>query len=575
MEQDKTFMTKNMNSYARRKTIAVHIGNQIIGSDYPILVQSMATVDTNLHEEACIQAQKIFDSGAPIVRFTTQGIREAQSLGIIRKMLIQKGYDKPLVADIHFNQKAAFEAATQVEKVRINPGNFVDKRAVFKYIEYTDQEYAEELAQLEARFVEFLDICKKHNTAIRIGVNHGSLSDRIMSRYGDTPDGMTHSAMEFLRICKKQNFDNVVVSMKSSNTATMVIACRLLCSAMNSEQMHYPLHLGVTEAGEGNDGRIRSAVGIGALLNDGIGDTLRVSLTENPENEVPVAQKLVDYYSNRKVDFDASMVDFSLYNPYGSNRTKTDITKIVFDLSSNALDINYFTENYPNDYIYIGEREFNHNSKNIIRTGDQKLKYVNLDTLKNSSFNSEDLLVVECSSYQEQRAVCIYINQLNIQNTVILKKTYRETDYNNIQLWASADLGGLLIDGFGDAIWISTSSHCGLEDLPLSILQSSRRRVSKAEYISCPGCGRTLYDLQKVVREVKERTQGLKNIKIAIMGCIVNGPGEMADADYGYVGASRGLVTLYKHKEIVEQNIPQEIAIDKLIELIKSNGDWK
>ena len=568
-------LQNNLARYSRRLSSEVKIGEVFIGAENSIMIQSMATVDTNDIEESTQQAKRIFDAGASAVRFTAQGVREAIALRQIRDNLTKLGITLPLIADIHFNQKAAFEATRSVEKVRINPGNFVDKRAVFEYIEYSDKEYSEELDRLEEVFVRFLNESTLNDTAIRIGVNHGSLSDRIMSRYGDTPEGMTISAMEFLRICKNHNFCNVVVSMKSSNPVTMVIAYRMLCEAMHKENMNYPLHLGVTEAGEGNDARVRSAVGIGALLNDGIGDTLRVSLTEEPENEIPVAESLVNYYESRCVDFSADEVDFDKYNQYSTNRTKTDMTKVVFDISCFDNAIEEMLSKYPEDYIYIGKRDCDTCDTRILRESDDRLYSTTFETLIGIDIPEDKILVIEGNSPQYQRAVSLYIMQNNIPNTVILKRSYDATNMEDLMIYASADLGGLLIDGFGDAVWISSSIEQCVEMLPLSILQSSRRRISKADYISCPGCGRTLFDLQSVVKEVKARTSELKNIKIAIMGCIVNGPGEMADADYGYVGAGKGLVTLYKQKNVVELNISQDIAIDRLIELIKINGDWK
>ena len=568
-------LQNNFTKYSRRKSSEVSIGEIFIGGKNSIMVQSMATVDTNHIEEATNQAKRIFDAGAMAVRFTAQGVREASALRQIRENLTGLGVRLPLIADIHFNQKAAFEAARNVEKVRINPGNFIDKRNDSENIEYSETEYADELERLEEVLVLFFEECNKNNTAVRIGVNHGSLSERVMSVYGDTELGMTISAMEFLKICQKHDFKNVVVSMKSSNPVTMVIAYRMLCEAMQEKNMSYPLHLGVTEAGEGNDARVRSAVGIGALLNDGIGDTLRVSLTEEPEDEIPVARLLVDYYHSRKVDFNAECVDFSTYNPYSTNRTKQGLTKVVFDVSCFDNNIEDLLNSYPEDFVYIGKRDCGIENERILRESDQRLCYATLESLTANEIDKDKILVIESTSPQYHRAVSLYIMQNSIPNTVVLKRSYDTSSIDELMVWSAADLGGLLIDGFGDAIWVSSPILECFEMLPLSILQSSRRRISKAEYISCPGCGRTLFNLQSVVKEVKERTTELKNIKIAIMGCIVNGPGEMADADYGYVGAGKGRVTLYKQKKIIEQNIPEEIAIDRLIELIKINGDWK
>lgn len=572
MQNNKYSIESNFTKYARRYSQEVNVGEVTIGGQNPILVQSMATVDTNNCAEATKQAMDIFSAGAKAVRFTAQGVREAVALKNIREQLNLNAVTLPLIADIHFNHKAAFEAAQNVEKVRINPGNFIGNKSK---LEYSDSEYEQELLDLKDVFTQFLKICKEHKTAIRIGVNHGSLSERIMSKHGDTPEGMSLSAMEFLRICKNEKFNNVVVSMKSSNTVTMVIACRMLCKAMSDEQMNYPIHLGVTEAGEGSDGRVRSAVGIGALLNDGIGDTIRVSLTENPVNEIEVAQCLVDYYKNRDINFDGSFVDFSIYNPFGSNKSNNNFPFVIFDISNGDENADDYLSKYPEDYVYIGDREIATQNERVIASGDSRLYYATLDNLKTDKIDKNRIIIVEANSPQYHRAVAIYIMQRGIKNLVVVKKSYSTTLYDKLQVWAAADFGGLLIDGFFDGVWISGQTEEKADLLPLSILQSSRRRVSKAEYISCPGCGRTLYDLQSVVKELKERTSELKSIKIAIMGCIVNGPGEMADADYGYVGAGKGVVTLYKGKNVVEQNIPQQDAIERLIELIKINGDWR
>lgn len=572
MQYNKYSLESNFTEYARRCSQKVNIGKVAIGDENPIMVQSMATVDTNNCAEAVRQAMDIFSAGAMAVRFTAQGVREAKALKEIRKELDLNDVSLPLIADIHLNHKAAFEAVKNVEKVRINPGNFIGKKTK---LDYSDSEYQQEVQDLENIFTQFLNICKEHRRAIRIGVNHGSLSDRIMSKYGDTPQGMTLSAMEFLRICKKHKFDDVVVSMKSSNTVTMVIACRMLCKAMSDENMSYPIHLGVTEAGEGSDGRVRSAVGIGALLNDGIGDTIRVSLTENPVNEIAVAQCLVDYYKGREVKFDASFVDFSIYNPFESNRSDSRPMFVIFDISNGVESVEDYLLKYSDDYIYVGDREVESTDKRILRSGDSQLYYATLESLKVDEIDEDRIIIVDANSPQYHRAVAIYIMQRGIKNRVVLKKTYTTSSYDDLQIWAAADLGGLLIDGFFNGIWIDSQTEGESDILPLSILQSSRRRVSKAEYISCPGCGRTLYDLQSVVKQLKDRTSELKSIKIAIMGCIVNGPGEMADADYGYVGAGKGVVTLYKGKSVVAKNIPQQDAIERLIELIKMNGDWK
>lgn len=564
---------KSYLKYSRNETISVSVGCTKIGSKHPILIQSMGTVDTNDVIAATQQAKTIFDAGALAVRFTAQGVKEAKNMGVIREFLLKDGYELPLIADIHFNANAAFEAVKHIEKIRINPGNFVEKRGSF--ISYSIEDYNNEYERLKNKFIEFLNLCKQYNRAIRIGVNHGSLSDRIMSKYGDTILGMSVSAMELLEICEQENFYNVVVSMKSSNAVTMVRAYRLLNMEMQKKGLNFPLHLGVTEAGEGSDGRVRSAVGIGALLNDGLGDTIRVSLTEAPEKEIPVAKMLVDYYQNRVVDIKADDIDFSIYKPLESNKTNNKMPVIVIDATNDIDNIEFLLAQYKDDYIYIGSKISSISSDRIIRDSDTHFKYISIENIKENIFEKNDVLIVEASSPQLHRAVCIKLKQYKITNTTIIKRTYDDGNYERFSIMASADFGGVLIDGFADGVWIENRSIKNTVDLSLAILQATGRRISKAEYISCPGCGRTLYDIQKVVKDVKNRTQELKNIKIAIMGCIVNGPGEMADADYGYVGAAKGKVTLYKGREVVEENIPMEGAVERLLDIIKCNGDWK
>ena len=454
--------------YQRRKSSVAHVGQIAIGGDNPIRIQSMATTDTNDTEGSVAQAKRIIDAGGELVRFTTQGTREAENMRNISARLKGDGYTTPLVADVHFTAHTADVAAQYCEKVRINPGNYVDPGRTFKHLEYTDEEYAEELKKIEAKLVPFLNICKEHHTAVRIGVNHGSLSDRIMSRYGDTPEGIVESCMEFLRIFKREHFDDVVISIKASNTVVMVTTVRLLVKTMDQEDMHYPLHLGVTEAGEGEDGRIKSAVGIGALLTEGIGDTIRVSLSEEPECEIPVARKLVD-------------------------------------------------------------------------------------------------MIPECTRLREEAEASIQ------DDTITL--TVDAPDYETLQLKAAMAVGALLIDRKATKLSILNSqfSILNLSDLSDSILQATRIKFTKTEYISCPGCGRTLYNLQETIAKIKAATSHLVGLKIGIMGCIVNGPGEMADADYGYVGAGRGKISLYKQKECVAKNIPEEEAVERLLQLIAEN----
>jgi len=450
----------------RRISSVAHVGNIAIGGDNPIRIQSMATTDTNDTEACVAQAKRIIDAGGELVRFTTQGTREAENMKNISARLKADGYQTPLVADVHFTAHVADVAAQYCEKVRINPGNYVDPGRTFKHLEYTDEEYAAELKRIEEKLVPFLNICKAHHTAVRIGVNHGSLSDRIMSRYGDTSAGIVESCMEFLRIFKREQFNDVVISIKASNTVVMVTTVRLLVETMDKEDMHYPLHLGVTEAGEGEDGRIKSAVGIGALLTEGIGDTIRVSLSEEPECEIPVARKLVD-------------------------------------------------------------------------------------------------LIPECTRLREEA-------EKSIQNDTITLHV-DAPDYETLQLKAAMAVGGLLIDRKATKLVLHSSLlplHSSLSD---AILQAARIKFTKTEYISCPGCGRTLYNLQETIARIKAATSHLVGLKIGIMGCIVNGPGEMADADYGYVGAGRGKISLYKQKVCVEKNIPEEEAVDKLLELINND----
>ena len=446
----------------RRISSETRVGGIGIGGNNPIRIQSMATVDTNDTEGCVAQAKRIIDAGVELVRFTTQGTREAENMKNISARLKADGYQTPLVADVHFTAHTADVAAQYCEKVRINPGNYVDPGRTFKHLEYTDEEYAEELKKIERQLVPFLNICKEHHTAVRIGVNHGSLSDRIMSRYGDTPEGIVESCMEFLRICRREQFNDVVISIKASNTVVMVTTVRLLVKAMDREDMHYPLHLGVTEAGEGEDGRIKSAVGIGALLTEGIGDTIRVSLSEEPECEIPVARKLVD------------MID-------------------------------------------------------------------------------------ECTRLRAEAEASIQ------DDTITL--TLDAPDWETFQLKAAMAVGALLIDKKATKLILSPNLG-GLAD---AILQAARVKFTKTEYISCPGCGRTLYNLQETIAKIKAATKDLVGLKIGIMGCIVNGPGEMADADYGYVGAGRGKISLYRAKECVEKNIPEEEAVERLLQLIHSD----
>lgn len=548
-------------NYRRRPTWDVNIGNVVIGGKNPIAIQSMTSTGTMDTDGSVAQIKRIVEAGGDIVRLTAQGVREAENLGNIVESLRADGVNVPLVADIHFNPKAAFSAATRVEKVRINPGNFVDPGRVFKKIEFTDEEYAAEILKIEATLAPLLTLCREHNTALRIGVNHGSLSDRIMSRYGDTPAGMVESAMEFLRVCVKHDFKNVVISIKASNVTVMVETVRRLVKAMDAEDMHFPLHLGVTEAGDGEDGRIKSAVGIGTLLAEGIGDTIRVSLSEEPECEIPVAQGIVRYISEIASAAPVIVSDkFSIPSDYDVISPKPRLS-VWSDRLPQVVGLDIKLSELDNAFTVFAEDGM---TEELI-----------------SEMNSAPMrpLVLASRSSDVISSMKIFMFQLmsaGINNPVILRLNYSEGMQDDIILRASIELGALLLAGFRDGVWIESPSLTKEQSnsLALNILQAARLRMSKTEYISCPGCGRTLYDLQSTLREIKNATSHLKGLKIGVMGCIVNGPGEMADADYGYVGAGVGRISLYKGKECIEKNIPAEEAIPQLIKLIKSNGDW-
>ena len=609
-------------NYRRRSSSPVQVGDLQLGGDAPIRIQSMTTTNTN-DTEACVeQAEKIIKAGGELVRLTTQGRREAENLKNINAQLRADGFNTPLVADVHFNANVADVAALYAEKVRVNPGNYVDPARVFKKIEYTDAEYADELKKLEDRFVPFLNICKEHHTAVRIGVNHGSLSDRIMSRYGDTPEGIVESCMEFLRICKKEQFDNVVISIKASNTVVMVRTVRLLVDEMDRNDMHYPLHLGVTEAGEGEDGRIKSAVGIGALLADGIGDTVRVSLSEEPEAEIPVARHLVDYITKREghlmVPATASP-DFDWLRP---ERRKTraaggiggsNVPVVIASLPNGQTpDAVEFGADTTPDYIYCGSSlpanrkegqkyivDFNaytgakdtypifpYNATPFISSVKADVKFLVLQLGAPSEEYlaclkaHPEVVVIAVSNQQnklgEQRALTheLWINGLF--NPVVFAQMYRHSaqEKADFQLEAAADMGALMIDGLCDGIWLMNDGDINVRDVAdtsFAILQAARLRTSKTEYISCPGCGRTLYDLRSTIAKIKAATAHMKGLKIGIMGCIVNGPGEMADADYGYVGAGPGKISLYKQKMCVEKAIPESEAVEHLLRFIEED----
>lgn len=566
----------NYFNYKRRESSEVKIGKTPLGGVNPVRVQSMTntnTLDTKASVEQCM---RIADAGGEYVRLTAQGVREAENLKNIHDELRERGYAVPLVADIHFNPKAAEVAALYVEKVRINPGNFVDSVKTFKKFEYSDEEYLLELQKIKDKFISFLTICKANNTGIRIGVNHGSLSDRIMSRYGDTPEGMVQSAIEFLRVCVEQNFTNVVISMKASNALVMVHSVRLLIAMMGREKMYFPLHLGVTEAGDGEDGRVKSAVGIGALLADGIGDTIRVSLSEDPELEISVAKKLVNYFAKRATHSPIEASVFENFNPYSYERRKTHVVGTIggnhVPVVISSRDGNY---QIKPDYII--------NSENEIPDKFISLSYKELtpDVLSLLLTKKDIVVLLKADSLNpvgEMRAFFHKLLSAKCSVPVILHLSYAENDLESLQVQAGADFGALLLDGFGDGIFLENNGSISSEQInsiAFGILQASRVRVSKTEYISCPSCGRTLFDLQTAIARIKEKTSHLKGLKIGIMGCIVNGPGEMADADYGYVGAGKGKVSLYKKQVCVEKNIPEEEAVDKLVELIKTGGDWR
>lgn len=620
----------NTNGYSRRKSIEVNIGDIPLGANNPIRVQSMTTVDTMDTMGSVEQAIRMIEAGSEYVRLTAPSIKEAENLRNIREELHRRGYKTPLVADIHFTPNAAETAARLVEKVRINPGNYIDRKK-FQTLEYTDAEYKEEVERIRDKFLPLIKISKEYGTALRIGTNHGSLSDRIMSRYGDTPFGMVESALEFLRVCEDEKFHNVVLSMKASNTLVMVQAYRLLVNKLEEEGLQpYPLHLGVTEAGEGEDGRIKSAVGIGALLEDGLGDTVRVSLTEEPEFEVPVARALVDRYKNRQEKVaDAATPALSI-DPFAFNKRKSkeihnigggNVPIVIGNLSNSTPDHQHIkktghhylsaqdkwaTSDHAADYLYFGNQlpEINlpgalgqildfetwkdapkqDNRYPLFDQGNYEIRN-GLDFLElkieedklPDYLNEDTVLVLSTESDYAMQSLRRFVDNLNkagIANPVVFWRTYMDRTEEEVQLYAATDLGGLLVDGFGDGVMINSPSTELSIATSFGTLQAARTRMTKTEYISCPSCGRTLFDLQDTTAMIRARTDHLKGVKIGIMGCIVNGPGEMADADYGYVGSGPGKITLYKGQEVVKKGIPTEGAVDELIDLIKSHGDW-
>jgi len=619
----------------RLPTMEVRIGQLTLGGDNPIRLQSMTTTDTMDTDGSVAQSIRMIDAGCELVRLTAPSKNEAENLGVIHTKLAELGYHVPLVADIHFTPNAAEIAAKLIEKVRVNPGNYADKKK-FEEIDYTDESYQAELIRIETKFTPLVNLCKEYGTAMRIGTNHGSLSDRILSRYGDTPEGMVESAMEFIQICEKNDYHELVISMKASNTLVMVQAYRLLVHRMLQNGRCYPLHLGVTEAGDGEDGRIKSAVGIGALLEDGIGDTIRVSLTEEPEFEIPVARKLAEKYTNQSV-YPLSVAASKLaHNPFEYTRRNSHeihniggkhVPVVIADMSTKTelIPANFYGFGYnysvsldkwnlqdlAADYVYIGSNSLNfevpgtlgvicdfnswkeHFSERIgcypQLTVDQ-LPELSKDQRAFLTLTAEEELPATLAEYAKLTLVVStkydnktqlfrhFFSQLadvNIDIPVIIKIASQESDVEKFQLTVSSDAGSLFIDGYGDGIWISGDQpNTLINSTAFGILQATRTRISKTEYISCPSCGRTLFDLQETTAKIRERTSHLKGIKIGIMGCIVNGPGEMADADYGYVGTGPGKINLYKEKTVVRKNVAAEEAVDSLIDLIKEHGDW-
>ena len=582
----------------RRKTISVNIGAIPLGSEYPIRLQSMTNTDTLNAKASVEQAMRIFDAGADYVRLTTQGIKEAQNLENIKNLLVQKGYTYPLVADVHFNPKVAELAATIVEKVRINPGNYTDKKK-FEKVDLTDEEYLSEIGRIKERFLPLLEICKKHSTAIRIGVNHGSLSDRIVNKYGDTPEGMAEAAMEFLRICREADFNQVVLSMKSSNPKIMVYSNRLLVQKMYAENMAFPIHLGVTEAGEGEDGRIKSAVGIGTLLAEGIGDTIRVSLTEDPELEIPVAKTLTDsiYYDNipegisyKKSSFNKRHSNFT--QNIGGDRHPVVITNSNVKIDSSIENPDYiFTDDVKNvkeDFSYIvpysiWEKEYKNNSavfpllsfKEYLNNSSfssqlifMSIEQNEIEELKKIRYDKKVVLVLEGKPDEGFGSFISTIINKKLEHPVIFKGKYADNNREVNTIKSSAQLGAPFIDGVGNGIWLD-AQNIDTTGTSFGILQACGARITKTEYVSCPTCGRTSFNITKALKEIKEKTAHLKGLKIAVMGCIVNGPGEMADADYGFIGAGKGKVTLYKGKQAVKKNIDETDAVEELLKLIE------
>lgn len=635
----------SLTEYSRYKTREVNIGGVPLGGDNPIRIQSMTTTNTMDTKGTIEQTIRMVESGCEYVRITAPSLKDAQNLENIKKELRARGYNVPLIADIHFTPNAAELAARIVEKVRVNPGNYADKKK-FEAIEYTDDAYEAELERIRNKFTPLVKICKEYGTAMRIGTNHGSLSDRIMGRYGDTPLGMVESALEFVRICEDLDYHEIVLSMKASNPQVMVQAYRLLVQKMNEEGMNYPLHLGVTEAGDGEDARIKSAVGIGTLLEDGLGDTIRVSLTEEPEAEAPVAKDLADRYEDRAghkpiipVDvIPKSPTEFSKRKSFEVNGVGGDNPPIVFADYSN-YEVKDYTDLKPigysysakldkwntsdlaSDFLFLGNNKLQFDQPNNLKTvynftvweeissDVRAFPFFTLDEFVNSDKRSLVLNFVQFSiddinrqefqkitndktvvfvlttgnkhGMAEQRRVFFELMNKNIENPVVVKRQYKNLNEDKFRLYSATDLGALLVDGFGDGVWIETENidaSINIKEatnrISFGILQAARARISKTEYIACPSCGRTLFDLVVVTNMIRKRTEHLKGVKIGIMGCIVNGPGEMADADYGYVGSGVGKITLYRGQNVVKRNVPSKNAVDELIEIIREDGNW-
>lgn len=585
-------------NYQRRATVEVNVGGVLLGGKHAVRVQSMTNTNTDDIEASVAQCRAIAEAGGEIVRLTAQGVKEADNIGRIRSALRKQGCQVPLVADIHFNPKAAFAAAAVTDKVRINPGNFVDPARTFKQLTYTDEAYEAELQRIHDALVPFIALCREHHTAVRLGVNHGSLSDRIMSRYGNTAKGMVESVMEFLRVMVQEKFFDVVISMKASNVVVMVEAVRRVVAAMDAENMHFPLHLGVTEAGFGEDGRIKSAVGIGCLMAEGLGDTIRVSLSEDPELEIPVARKLVDYVCSRQghtpiagecyAGYDALLPQrrpsHTVMGKIGGGKLPVVVASCAPQAVSGKLKPDFYladgaitdgTLTYPLTTLAQFEHEADAPAQFVQVAADATP--AQLQVLKGKD---NVVVVAEPANVNVPGSIQALLHSMvreGVDCPAVVRLRYSDSNTEWLQVKAGADLGAILLNGFADGIWIEAPNYPAPEkvvEYAFAILQAARLRTTKTEFISCPSCGRTMFDLQTTVQQVKAATNHLTHLKIGVMGCVVNGPGEMADADYGYVGAARHSISLYKGKVCIERNIPEEEAIPRLVALIKANGDW-